>query len=224
MMIIDDHIWFPFLVFLSRCQLLSGVGKSPETTGGARFGSDRNVKVPVWPLELVHPQPFWSCKHLEPKKGPIWQVEVVAMYFFCQNSASCQKRFLFAVVFEGSENDTHKMKALMTSSDKDSQNWETWITDLMRSTIWFLPTAFSAMDENGTLERLQEIVRAVKAKGPLVQCLTNFVAWAKGRKIQKKRWLRSVANYGLRIEWFRTRVVSFTFCWLMNTSHCIFTP
>eukprot|EP00435_Cladocopium_sp_Y103_P032120 s1597_g8.t1 len=40
------------------------------------------------------------------------------------------------------------------------------------------PTKFRtvAMDENGTLERLQEIVRAVKAKGPLVQCLTNFVS------------------------------------------------
>lgn len=32
------------------------------------------------------------------------------------------------------------------------------------------------MDENGSLERLQEIVLAVKAKGPLVQCLTNYVS------------------------------------------------
>jgi len=32
------------------------------------------------------------------------------------------------------------------------------------------------MDENGSVEKLQEIVRAVKAKAPLVQCLTNFVS------------------------------------------------
>ncbi|CAK8987495.1 unnamed protein product [Durusdinium trenchii] len=32
------------------------------------------------------------------------------------------------------------------------------------------------MDENGSVERLQEIVQAVKAKGPLIQCLTNYVS------------------------------------------------
>mmetsp|Transcript_56935 Transcript_56935/g.133127 ORF Transcript_56935/g.133127 Transcript_56935/m.133127 type:complete len:274 (+) Transcript_56935:67-888(+) len=32
------------------------------------------------------------------------------------------------------------------------------------------------MDENGSVDRLREIVQAVKAKGPLVQCLTNYVS------------------------------------------------
>lgn len=36
--------------------------------------------------------------------------------------------------------------------------------------------AVDAMAESGTKERLNEIVASVKAKGPLVQCLTNYVS------------------------------------------------